>query len=221
MPKNVNERWNLTPLQMNFCREYTIDYKGGLAAKRAGFNGSESTLATKASQLLRTANVKAYITHLEKNKQVDSIIDSERILEEYARISFSNITNVLKFNTFGVELYDSDDLTPDVTASIKEVTCVTTVSPDGYTKTSVRLTLYDKTKALKDLAQYLGMFNDFNNAIACLEKYGLSVLQDNTGKWNIIDKNGARNKDEYAKIDKAILAEAGLEVGYNKSSNDS
>jgi phage terminase small subunit len=221
MPKNLDERWQLTPLQMKFCEEYTISYRGGLAAAAAGYTGTERTLGATASTLLKKANIKAYITHLEAGRQIDSIIDTQRILTEYARIGFSNITNVLKFNSSEVKLYDSADLTPDVTASIKEVTCTTTTSPDGYTKTSVKLILYDKTKALKDLAQYLGMFNDFNNAITCLEKYGLSVYQDDNGKWNVMDKQGNRNKTEYAEISKAILADAGLEVNYDKSSEDS
>lgn len=39
--------------------------------------------------------------------------------------------------------------------------------------------------ALRLLAEHLGMFNDFENAVRTLQKYGLFLMQDSEGNWAV------------------------------------
>ena len=57
-----------------------------------------------------------------------------------------------------------------------------TTTPKGF-----NLELHDKAKALGHLAEYLGILNEFNSAIACLRKYGLCVYKDAQGNWCVVE----------------------------------
>jgi phage terminase small subunit len=192
-------QWGLNDKQRLFAEEYNVDQTGYAAAKRAGYTGTKSSLETTASKLLRNPKVAAYLKYLQDNKTVETGITAERVLTEFARLGFSNITNVLSFNEEGVAIKDSETLTPDITASISSVTCNTTVKPDGSTFSSTKISLYDKTKALNDLGKHLGLFSDFNMAVAALEKYGLTIFTDEKGDWQVIDQNDTKSKSKLEK----------------------
>jgi phage terminase small subunit len=188
--------WGLNDKQRLFAEEYNVDQMGYAAAKRAGYSGTQASLETTSSKLLRNPKVAAYLKYLQDNRSVETGITAERVLTEFARLGFSNITNVLSFNEEGVAVKDSDTLTPDITASISSFTCNTTVKPDGSTFTTMKLSLYDKTKALNDLGKHLGLFSDFNMAIAALEKYGLTVFTDDNGDWKVVDQNDPKTRNK-------------------------
>ena len=49
-----------------------------------------------------------------------------------------------------------------------------------------------RLSALDALAKYLGMYSEFNIAVACLKKYGLVLQRDDNGDWGVKDINVAR-----------------------------
>jgi len=82
-------------------------------------------------------------------------ITQERVIEEYARLGFANMRDYLKWDGSGVTAFDSDQLSPALTAAVAEVTEVVTLTGRTF-----KFKLHDKKGALDKLAQHLGLLID-------------------------------------------------------------
>ncbi|HEV2303340.1 MAG TPA: terminase small subunit [Stellaceae bacterium] len=79
-------------------------------------------------------------------------ITAERVLQEYARIAFADLSRLLDWGPEGLVVKESGILNEAVTAAISEITTT------GSEKHSYRVKLYDKKAALDAIARHLGMF---------------------------------------------------------------
>lgn len=82
-------------------------------------------------------------------------ITEERVLEELARIAFSNHTDVISWNEDGVAVKNSADLTEDAKSAIAEITEIETKSGK-----KVKIKMADKRAALETLAKHLGLLTE-------------------------------------------------------------
>ncbi len=80
-------------------------------------------------------------------------ITPERVLEEYARIAFSNLRDIAEWGPGegGLQVKPSKDLTPAQVAAIAEIVA------SACTGTVYRIKLHDKKPVLDAIARYLGM----------------------------------------------------------------
>jgi hypothetical protein len=104
-------------------------------------------------------------------------------LREFARIGFSDITDVVRLDTNNcIELRDINTLNKDITASIQSITSIktTTTDKDGneVVTSKISVKLHDKAKSLEQLAKHTGIAFDLNWAIATMRKYGYMVVLD-------------------------------------------
>lgn len=85
----------LTDKQALFCKEYIIDFNGTRAAKAAGYSVKTATAA--AHDTLTKLYIQDEIKRLtqKRNKKVE--VSAERVVEELARIGFSNEDNLEGF----------------------------------------------------------------------------------------------------------------------------
>lgn len=81
-------------------------------------------------------------------------VSRERVIEELARIAFTNVDDIVTWDADGVKVKPSAELTPEAKAAIAEVGEV--YVRDGFKNTKVKN--HDKSKALEALARTLGMF---------------------------------------------------------------
>jgi len=141
----------MTPKQSAFVREYLA---GGLnatqAAIRAGY--SEATAYSQGERLLRHVEVAGAISEAQSERARRLEITADRVAQEYARIAFANVGDVLEFGPDGVTIREMADLTPDQLAAIAEVS--ETKTQAGGT---VRVKQHDKLGALNALAKLLGL----------------------------------------------------------------
>jgi phage terminase small subunit len=150
----MNEDLILTGKQQRFCDEYLIDFNGTRAAIAAGY--SENTAAEIASENLTKPNIRTYLSTRQKELREVTGINQERVLNEFAKVAFSNLQDYFKDG----RLIDIDKLPRDAAAALSSVKAYeekiegVTV---GYTK---EIKTYDKIKALEGLARHLGLFND-------------------------------------------------------------
>ncbi len=166
MPKHTNAKPELGSVRQDlFVREYLIDFNATQAAIRAGYG---KRVANKTgSDLLANPDIQAKIRELVNKRAEKAGISAERVLNELARIGFSDIRNAVKWgyrllegvepdehgNLQGenfVELVDSDKIDDDTARAIAEVS----KSDRGV----VKVKLYDKRAALVDLGKHIGLF---------------------------------------------------------------
>lgn len=170
----MQEEWEneLTAKQRSFVREYLIDLNATQAAMRAGY--SERCAHVEGARLLKNAKVEAAISAAMDLRSKRTDITADRVLKELAKIGFSDIRKVVKWQssliteednpdggdvaviknivTNQVQLISSDDIDDETAAAISEISQTATGG--------LKIKLHDKKAALVDLGRHLGLFTD-------------------------------------------------------------
>ena len=146
--RNIPAR-KLTAKQQRFVEEYLVDLCATQAAIRAGY--SQKTANRMGSENLSKPVIQAAIQKALKRRSKRTEVTADNVLREYARLAFADITNVVSLTGQSVVVKSLDDLLPEVTAAISEV---------SETKDGLRVKFHSKTAALEALGRHLGLFND-------------------------------------------------------------
>lgn len=136
-----------------FCREYLIDLDARAAALRAGYSLKK---AGEAEEWLRPGGEK-YRPRLDGAIRLGMAerarrtgITAERVLREYARIAFANLSDIADFSE-GVRLRES--VSPEDMAAVAGLKLKVT----GGRIVEADIKLHDKMKALDMLSKHLGL----------------------------------------------------------------
>jgi phage terminase small subunit len=155
----------LSAKQQLFVQEYLIDLNATQAATRAGYSSKNADKI--GPELLGKTRVAQTIQKAMEERVSRTKITADRVLEEYAKIGFANITDFVEFRTekkilrvdangdpvFGyVQVLELKNSTDVQGSAISEVS----MSREGQ----IRLKLHDKKGALDSIARHIGMFND-------------------------------------------------------------
>lgn len=151
----------MTPKKERFCKEYVIDLNGTQAAIRAGY--STKTAKEQAARLLTNVNVQARVKELQGaiGKRLD--ITAEKVVQEFAKIGFSNIQDYIEV---GNEVMDLKTIEPEKAAAVESITTSVTEFGSGAsagTKTKRTFKLHSKVSALENLGKHLGIFEKDNS----------------------------------------------------------
>lgn len=141
----------LSVLQQKFVDEYLIDLNGSKAATRAGY--SARSAATMASRLLSYPHIAAAIAEGIEARAARARVTVDRVIDEYARIAFSDMRRFVEWGPGGVALKSSADMRHIDAACVAEVTETKTA-----TGGTVKFKLHDKRAALDALSKHLGLF---------------------------------------------------------------
>jgi len=150
----------LNDKQIAFTRFYINEFNATKAAKRAGY--SEKTCESQGSTLLRNPKVQAEVRRLIEEKEGSYDIERKGVLNELAKIAFSNISDFCLWSNEGIDYIDSKNLLKKQTAAIKKITCKK-VDGEKSTTTTVSIELWDKAKSLELLGKHLGLFEVLDN----------------------------------------------------------
>ena len=151
--KQAVETEKLSPKQEAFCLEYLKDLNATQAAIRAGY--SEDSARQIGSENLSKPAIEARLKQLLDERSERTKISADRVLNELAKLAFSDMRDFTRWSASGVELRNSDDLNDDDAACIAEVS-ETTTKEGG----SVKFKLHDKKAALELLGRHLKLFTD-------------------------------------------------------------
>ena len=150
----------LTAKQAAFVEEYLIDLNATQAAIRAGY--SAKTANEQGCENLTKPNISAAIAEAKDARSERTEITQDRVLQELARLGFSDLRNVL---TSGGSLLNPQDWDDDTAASISSVEVVTNSGEHGTDKDGNKIVerthkikVWDKNSALEKLGKHLGMF---------------------------------------------------------------
>lgn len=148
----------LNDKQKRFCREYVIDLNATQAAIRSGY--SKKTCGSIGNALLQKVEIQTFIKKLQVKIQERTEITADKIVQELAKIGFSNIQDLMQE---GFEFKDIISLKPEKSAVIQSVKCCTTTRMLGEiqeTTKEVQVKVYDKISALEKIGRHIGMFKD-------------------------------------------------------------
>ena len=143
---------SLTPKQLAFVENYLIDFNGTQAALRAGY--AKSGAHVQAARLLSNDKVCAVLNAQRGQILKKNEVTKERVLEEYRRLAFNDVTDMIEIRPGVVLIKSTDELTPEQRAAVASI--------KQTDKGAIEVKFYDKQKALDGLAKHLGMFSDKN-----------------------------------------------------------
>ncbi|MDW9772563.1 terminase small subunit [Sinorhizobium meliloti] len=168
------EEWEneLTAKQRAFVREYLVDLNATQAAIRAGY--SAKTAKEQGARLLTNVHVAAAVAAAMQLRAKRTEITADRVLQELAKIGFSDIRKAVKWQssliteednpeggdiavvktvvTNNVQLVASDELDDETAAAISEISQNATGG--------LKVKFHDKRAALVDIGKHLGMFTE-------------------------------------------------------------
>ena len=171
---NNKKSKKLTAKQQKFIDEYLIDLNATRAYK-AAYPKSDEAANAASSRLLRNVKVQEQITIEQQDIQDRTKITQDRVVQELAKIAFSNATDYIEVVTRPIKhrrfdekiqdyvyeegdvyeqdiiLKDTKQLTDDQKAAISSI---------KNTKHGIAIEQCNKVEALHLLGQHLGMFKN-------------------------------------------------------------
>lgn len=141
----------MNPRQQRFVAEYLVDLNATQAAIRAGYS---PRVANKyGPRMLRWPHIAEAVRKAMAEREMGPAITVERVLKEYARIAFADISRLAEWGPEGMTLKPRAELSPDDTAAIVELT-----PGIGKAGGGPKLRLHDKRAALEVIARHLRLF---------------------------------------------------------------
>lgn len=134
--------------QKTFVQEYLVDLNATQAAIRAGY--SPKTAEVQGSRLLSNVKVQEAIQEAMKARETRTEVTQDRVLEELAKIAFSDATDVVNIVDGRMVVTNTEKLKPDQKAAIAQI-------KEG--KFGLEVTRFDKLRALEMLGKHLGFFD--------------------------------------------------------------
>lgn len=161
MPALDNPRWEAFAYHVARGKTELAAYT------EAGYN--KPTMQA-ASKLLRRVELQKRVSELQGLMVARRDVTKERIIQELARIAFSDIRELATWNESGVTWKSSDQMTEEqsrVIAGVKQ-----TMNEYGGT---TELKLYDKQRALELLGKELGMFREKHDVQITASVYQMQI----------------------------------------------
>lgn len=156
----------MTPKQKAFVAEYLIDLNATQAAIRAGY--SAKTAGQIGDENLKKPQIAQAIQEAMKARSTRTEITQDMVLNELAKIAFSDIRKVMKWGNTELRMVDSEESSELVpyhglamidSADIDDSTAAA-ISEVSEGREGLKVKLHDKKGALVDIGRHLGMFKD-------------------------------------------------------------
>lgn len=164
----------LTEKQRSFIEEYLVDLNATQAALRAGY--SEKTAYSQGQRLLKNVEIQDIIQERMKERSKRTEVTSDRVVEELAKIAFSDLKDFVHWDENGVTILDSEHVDGSVLAEISETTNIQTFPNGGESeRIQKKVKPHDKMKALEMLGKHLGMFKE---TVQHEGKLGVTIVDD-------------------------------------------
>lgn len=150
-----------------------MDLNATQAAIRAGY--SPKTAEVQGCRLLSNANIQESVQEAIKAREKRTEITQDRVLEELAKIAFSDATDVVNIVDGRMVVTDTKALKPAQRAAIAQI-------KEG--KFGLEVTRCDKLRALEMLGKHLGVFDYQEPEKECVDDGFLDALRgEAAGVW--------------------------------------
>lgn len=146
----------LTDMQKRFVSEYLVDRNGQQAAIRAGY--AKKGARSAAYRLQQVPYIAALLQAKTERYQAQLDISVKRILQERARLAFSDPRKLFNQDGSLIPIHQLDD---DAAAALQSVEVVEMRSDEGVVPMyTAKIKWADKDKSLTALEKHLGMYKD-------------------------------------------------------------
>lgn len=153
--------------------------------------GTENANSARAqsSKAITRPSIAQRIAELREQVLEKTAADADQVIKETEAVAMSDITQILRFADGFVQINSSDELPEAVKKGIASVkrTEHTTTQKDGteVRRVTVEIKMHNKVSALELLSKQLNLTSDWNQVLAGARKFGLTIYQDEKGKWQI------------------------------------
>lgn len=144
--KSAAEEFGLSEEEELYCLHYMRTFNQTTAAIRAG--ATPLRAHSIACAYMRDEKIQAYLHYIKQQRNEELFLDAMRVIDEYMKIAFADMTDYVSFGPNGVSLRSSQKVDGQLITKIKE-------GKDG-----VSIELADKMKALDMLTKYLRILED-------------------------------------------------------------
>lgn len=198
----------LNDKQLEFCRQYIIDFNQTQAAIRAGY--SAKSAAATSSRLLTNVNIQEEIRRLQGERNERTGVNADFVVDKLHDIVTMDIRD---FVEWGIEkrpkLYKNGRQKRDKAGNLEydEIHYVRPVDMskvDGTLIQSVKMGKYgfqieliDRARALEMLAKHTGVFDDRPQTTVDIAPYAEAVKKavENANIWDGFDNGGPAPDD--------------------------
>lgn len=156
----------LNPKQTKFCELYVKTGNATQSYLEAGYKvKNDETARANSSVLLTNPNVRAYIESLQKALSASTKITTERLMEETAKIAFSDLNEIVAVEDGVLVLKPAQDLNQlDGVSATKTVSESSSSGKNGDSSSSSVTNSFaikraDRLKALDMLARMIGAYD--------------------------------------------------------------
>lgn len=150
--------------QQRFVDEYLVDLNATQAAIRAGY--SEKTAGQMGFDLLKKPEIADAVAAAQQKRAERTHITQDRVLQELARVAFSDLRKAFKPDGALKLPQEMDDDTAAALAGIDTQTTTIGGAEDPTTLTTKKIKVFDKGAALTLAMRHLGMFEKDNKQAA-------------------------------------------------------
>ena len=195
----------LTPRQEAFCMRY-LQTGGASTAYRWAYEvgplTKPETVHRSAHTLIQNPKIAARLAYLRAGLWRRYEVAIDRLVEEYARLAFSNIADLIDWDSAAVT---RDPESGDIVATANRVTikadaprsALAAVESVEITKRGFKLRMHDKVWALDGLARYLGLFDDGHKRRSLAAARAAGGENGSITFWRML-ATSAPNKAEHA-----------------------
>lgn len=171
----------LTPKQDEFCRQYLVDLNATQAAIRAGY--APRSASVTGARLLANAKVAAAISGLKSERAERTGVEADRVLEELALLSHSDIRHYVVSDAGHLALAaGAPDAAMRAVRSVKRRVKTRRIGELVEKTVEVEFTLWDKPASVRMAASHLGLLKTVHEIHArTLEEVLKEALPDGAG----------------------------------------
>lgn len=148
----------MTHKQERFVQEYLIDLNATQAAIRSGYTPDSAEVT--GSRLLRNVKVQEALQQAQKRLGERAQIKVDQVIEEYRRIAFANIGNVVTIDAKGeLAMRPLSEIPPETLAGVEKILFEEITNKRGEVRRTLHVRMGPKLRALVKLGEHLGFYN--------------------------------------------------------------
>lgn len=143
-----------------FAQHFTLCWNATEAYERCSWTKMKDRRSAQSggTSMLRNIHVQAAIAEVQLQQRARYEATADKVIQEWARIAFSDITNYVEWKDGKIKYKDSAVLDENTSRPIETFEIRTRVSESGHETTTYRAKLWNKITALEALSKHFGLY---------------------------------------------------------------